>query len=108
MHIESYAVEVQSLTTDNWTEEASFKPAYKWGERNRFGLLNLFGFLRRTQPAIEGSATVQSMTAKADALQKARKTLRARKPRSVRIVRVWREGARISRVVIWFNGTWLE
>lgn len=108
MHIESYVVEVQNLTNNDWKQACCFKPAYKWGERARHGLFNLFGFLRRTMPAIENSTNILAITAKADALQKARKLQRERKPRSVRIVRVWQEGAFIRQSVVWVNGTWLE
>lgn len=108
MHIESYVVEVQSLTTEEWNEDQRFTPKYRWGARQMRGLLNLFGFFRRTRPAIETPTTILSITAKADALQRARKALRERKPRSVRIMRVWREGARIYRIAVWHNGTWLE
>lgn len=108
MHVESYIVEVQNLTDGEWIEDQSFSPEYKWAVRRLRGFTALFGLLRRAQPEIQGSATVQAMIAKADAYQRARQAIKQRKPRSVRIVRVWREGAHTQRVVIWVNGEWYE
>jgi len=108
MHVESYAVEVQNLNGGDWIEDSRFIPDYKWQLRRCRGLLSLFGLLRKVQPETDGDRHVLDLTAKADAVQRARAAIREYKPRSVRILRIWREGARIRKFSIWINGTWLE
>ena len=105
MFIDSYQVEVQNLVTEKWEVDQSFRPQYKWQRVTR---RLLCGFLRWTRQQIIGDPLVQALIVKTDAHQHARRVMRERHPRHVRIVRVEREGSRIVKYAIWRDGKWLE
>jgi len=106
MLIDSFQVEIQSLTTEKWEVNECFQPVYKWKQILRRVLW--FPLWKRGRPVIDGDPHVAALIAKSDAHQHARRVARQRKPRNVRIVRVEREGARLVKTVVWQNGHWLE
>jgi len=105
MFIDCYQVEEESLTTHEWEMLKVFRLKYKWTHtvRRRF-----FFLFRRPHPEITGSKMVQAVIVKTDAFNYARKIMRARRPRHIRITRIDREGARIVKIVIWLDGEWTE
>lgn len=104
MYVDSYQVEVQCLETLVWEVDQCFRPVYKW----RFVLHRFLGLLRRRRPEIVGDPEVAALIIKADAHYRARRIFIMRRPRNVRIVRVEREGSRLVKFVVWFNGKWQE
>jgi len=106
MLINSFQVEVQSLTTGEWSVDECFCPIYKWRQRLRRVLW--FPLWKWSKPVIDGDPHIAALIAKTDAHLHARHVVRQRKPRNVRIARVEREGARLVKYTIWQNGHWLE
>jgi hypothetical protein len=104
MHVDSYCVEVQNLTTLEWELDQCFRPVYRW----KFVLHRLFGFLRWWKPQIIGDPEAAALIVKVDAHRRARHVLFMCQPRSVRITRTEHEGARLVKFVIWLNGRWIE
>lgn len=105
MFIDSYQVEVRSLTTEKWTVVKSFRPRYKW---RCVTYRILCGLLRRPRQVIDGDPLIQALIVKSNAYRHARDVLRSRHPQSVRITCLEREGARLVKFVIWRDGIWLE
>ncbi len=104
MYIDSYQVEVQSLTTLDWELDQCFQPVYKWvNALHRF--LGLFWWHK---PQILGDPEATALIVKADAHRRARHIMLARRPRNVRITRIEREGSRLVKFVVWLNGRWTE
>lgn len=104
MFTDSYQVEEQSLSTGKWVKLASFRLKYRW----RYVTHRLLGLIKWVRPEITGPKLIQAVIVKVRAYNYARKILRVRRPRSIRITRIDREGARLVKVVIWLNGEWNE
>jgi len=104
MFVDCYQVEEESLTTHEWEMLKVFRLKYKWTHTvRRFCFL-----LCRPHPAIAGSEMVQAVIVKTSAFNYARRVMRTRQPRHIRITRIDREGARLVKIVIWLNGKWTE
>lgn len=105
MFIDCYQVEEESLITyEGWKTLEVFRLKYKWAY-----VVRLFCFLfRRPRPEITGSKMIQAVIVKIRAYDYARRAMRDRRPRSIRITRLEREGARLVKTVIWLDGKWVE
>jgi len=106
MFIDSYQVEVQQLSTLEWIVDSCFHTEYEW--KPKFYRLLWMPWSRRSRPQIVGDPRVIAVVVKAEALKRARQVAFAHKPRSVRIVRIERQGAIVMKFVIWQNGRWFE
>jgi len=106
MYIDSYQVEVQQLSTLEWVVDSCFHTQYEWKQ----AIYRLFWmpWRKRSRPQIVGDPRVTEVVVKAEALKRARHLAFARRPRSVRIVRIERQGAVVMKFVIWQNGRWFE
>jgi hypothetical protein len=106
MYLDSYHVEVQQLTTLEWEFDSCFHTKYEWTQV--FYRLFWLPWRKRSRPEIIGDPRVMAVVIKAEALKRARHLFCTRRPRSVRIVQVERQGALMVKQIIWQNDRWLE